>query len=53
VEGDPLDAAEQRLRDLLGDDAYASARALGEARAVEQVVAQAVTDLQTVAELTA
>ena len=49
AEGAALSAAEQRLRDLLGDDAYASASALGEARLAEQVVAQAVEDVQAVA----
>jgi predicted ATPase/class 3 adenylate cyclase/Tfp pilus assembly protein PilF len=46
VEGDALETAEQRLRDLLGSDAYARARTLGEARPPEQVVAQAVAELQ-------
>ena len=50
VEGDPLEAAEQRLRGLLGDEAFASAWALGEARPTEQVVIQAVAELQEAAD---
>ncbi|MFN8660479.1 MAG: tetratricopeptide repeat protein [Thermomicrobiales bacterium] len=46
AEGAALDAAEQRLRDLLGDDQYAGARSLGEARPAEQVVAQTIEELQ-------
>ena len=53
AEGDALNLAEQRLRDLLGTDRYANAHALGEARPAEQVVAQAVTELQKVAGLAA
>lgn len=44
--GDALVAAEQRLRDLLGDEPYASAHALGATRPAEHVVAQAVAELQ-------
>jgi predicted ATPase len=46
AEGDALLAAEQRLRDVLGEDAYASAHALGATRPAEHVVAQAVAELQ-------
>jgi predicted ATPase len=50
VEDDSLSAAEQRLRALLGNEAFASAYALGEARPAAQVVAQAVADLHAVAD---
>jgi predicted ATPase len=46
AEGDERDAAEQRLRAILGDEQYATAQALGEARPAEQVVAQVVSELQ-------
>jgi predicted ATPase/class 3 adenylate cyclase len=46
AEGDALLAAEQRLRNLLGEDAYASAHALGATRPAEHVTAQVVAELQ-------
>ena len=46
AEGDARDAAEQQLRAILGDEPYASAHAMGEARPAEQVVAQVVSELQ-------
>ncbi len=49
AEGEALLAAEQRLRDLMGEAPYASAHALGVARPAEHVVAQAVAELQVAA----
>lgn len=47
--GDALQAAEQRLRDLLGEEPYASAHAQGATRPAEHVVAQTVAELQVTA----